>query len=258
MMVSSTVSLCAACEKNTGVFTCNGCTRAFCTKHANEHRQLLKNEMDEIVLEHDQLRQSMSEQADYIDQCSSMQKIERWEQQSIYKIQQIAKGAREKLKQYIIERTQYIQTGVQELTEKLNKARIEDDFFETDLKMWSDKVAELRTDVSAAIPILFKNMNDDLIRSVSYSCSRIIELPKTSEGLGLEIMGRRHQKSLIFISKIIPNGVAWKHGGLNEGDQVLSVNGVSVENEYHGKAVDVLKQAQGSVRLVVRYLLRGL
>ena len=66
-------------------------------------------------------------------------------------------------------------------------------------------------------------------------------------------MGGREQNSPIYISRIIPNGVAWKHGGLKKGDQLLSVNGVSVENEYHEKAVELLKQAQGSVKLVVRY-----
>jgi C-terminal processing protease CtpA/Prc len=81
----------------------------------------------------------------------------------------------------------------------------------------------------------------------------VIELPKTAEGLGFNVMGGREQNSPIYISRIIPNGVAWKHGGLKKGDQLLSVNGVSVENEYHEKAVDLLKQAQGSVKLVVRY-----
>jgi hypothetical protein len=40
---------------------------------------------------------------------------------------------------------------------------------------------------------------------------------------------------------------------LKEGDQLLSVNGVSIENEYHEKAVD----SQGSVKLVVRYSSHG-
>ena len=66
-------------------------------------------------------------------------------------------------------------------------------------------------------------------------------------------MGGREQNSPIYISHIIPNGVAWKHGGLKKGDQLLSVNGVSVENEYHEKAVELLKQAQNHVKLVVRY-----
>jgi protein lin-7 len=81
----------------------------------------------------------------------------------------------------------------------------------------------------------------------------VIELPKTQEGLGFNVMGGREQNSPIYISRIIPNGVAWKHGGLKKGDQLLSVNGISVENEYHEKAVELLKQAQGSVKLVVRY-----
>jgi len=42
-------------------------------------------------------------------------------------------------------------------------------------------------------------------------------------------------------------------GGLKRGDQLLSVNGVSVEGENHEKAVELLKAAIGSVKLVVRY-----
>lgn len=66
-------------------------------------------------------------------------------------------------------------------------------------------------------------------------------------------MGGREQNCPIYISRIIPNGVAWRHGALKKGDQLLSVNGVSVENEFHEKAVELLKQAQDTVKLVVRY-----
>lgn len=47
--------------------------------------------------------------------------------------------------------------------------------------------------------------------------------------------------------------MADRNGGLKRGDQLLSVNGVSVEGENHEKAVELLKAAQGSVKLVVRY-----
>jgi protein lin-7 len=66
-------------------------------------------------------------------------------------------------------------------------------------------------------------------------------------------MGGREQNCPIYISRIIPNGVAWRHGGLKKGDQLISVEGVSVENEFHEKAVELLKQAQDTVKLVVRY-----
>jgi len=38
-------------------------------------------------------------------------------------------------------------------------------------------------------------------------------------------MGGKEQNSPIYISRIIPNGVADKHGGLKRGDQLMSVNG---------------------------------
>ncbi|CAB1341393.1 unnamed protein product [Coregonus sp. 'balchen'] len=51
-------------------------------------------------------------------------------------------------------------------------------------------------------------------------------------------MGGKEQNSPIYISRVIPGGVADRQGGLKRGDQLLSVNGVA---------------AQGSVKLVVRY-----
>ncbi|KAH8294149.1 hypothetical protein KR054_008876 [Drosophila jambulina] len=89
--------------------------------------------------------------------------------------------------------------------------------------------------------------------SEGHAHPRVVELPKTEEGLGFNVMGGKEQNSPIYISRIIPGGVADRHGGLKRGDQLLSVNGVSVEGENHEKAVELLKQAIGSVKLVVRY-----
>lgn len=61
--------------------------------------------------------------------------------------------------------------------------------------------------------------------SEGHAHPRVIELPKTEEGLGFNVMGGREQNSPIYISRIIPDGVAAKEGGLKRGDQLLSVNG---------------------------------
>ncbi len=139
------------------------------------------------------------------------------------------------------------------MTEKLSTARGEDDFVETDLKMWSDRIYELRTDVSASIPIFFENIDDGLIQLAPYCCTRLIELRKTTETFGFNVVGGRDQNIPCYVSAITPNGAAWNHGGLNVGDQVLFVNDISVENEYHEKIIDLFKQAQGRVTFVVRY-----
>ena len=80
----------------------------------------------------------------------------------------------------------------------------------------------------------------------------MIDLPVTEEGLGLNILGGGKQNSPIYISRIIPGGVADRYGGLKRGDQLLSVNDVSVDGELHVKAVELLKAAVDSVQLVVR------
>lgn len=66
--------------------------------------------------------------------------------------------------------------------------------------------------------------------SEGHSHPRVVELPKTDEGLGFNVMGGKEQNSPIYISRIIPGGVAEKHGGLKRGDQLLSVNGVVCEH----------------------------
>ena len=77
--------------------------------------------------------------------------------------------------------------------------------------------------------------------SEGHAHPRVVELPKTEEGLGFNVMGGKEQNSPIYISRIIPGGVADRHGGLKRGDQLLSVNGVSVEGEPHEKAVELLR-----------------
>lgn len=68
--------------------------------------------------------------------------------------------------------------------------------------------------------------------SEGHAHPRVVELPKTDEGLGFNVMGGKEQNSPIYISRIIPGGVADRHGALKRGDQLLSVNGVVSENSF--------------------------
>jgi C-terminal processing protease CtpA/Prc len=89
--------------------------------------------------------------------------------------------------------------------------------------------------------------------SEGHSHPRLVELEKTPEGLGFNVMGGKEQKCPIYISRIIPSGYADRHGGLRRGDQLISVNGENVEDVNHERAVHLLKNAEGKISLVVRY-----
>merc|ERR1740129_2000213 len=87
----------------------------------------------------------------------------------------------------------------------------------------------------------------------------MVELPKTRDGLGFNVMGGQDHNAPIYISRyfyfyrIVAGGVASRHGGLKRGDQLLSVNGVSLEGHNHEKAVELLKAANNIVKLEVKY-----
>ncbi|XP_043913364.1 PDZ domain-containing protein 11 isoform X2 [Protopterus annectens] len=72
-----------------------------------------------------------------------------------------------------------------------------------------------------------------------------------TQELGFNIRGGKASQLGIFISKVIPDSDAHR-AGLQEGDQVLTVNEVDFQDIEHGKAVEILKTARDIV-MRVRY-----
>lgn len=87
--------------------------------------------------------------------------------------------------------------------------------------------------------------------SIGHNHSRVVELPYTGEGFGFNVMS--YDNSNVFISNIKPGGAADKHGGLRPSDQLISINGINIEND-HSRAVEMLKTAKSNLTLVVKYM----
>jgi hypothetical protein len=140
---------CATCGKAAGTFMCRGCSKDFCMRHANEHRQELAKQMEEDIIPlHDQLRQILDEQTKKPSHHHPLNKqIDEWEQASIEKIHQAAHDAREQLLNIISKRTDKLREVLEHLTQQLKKARDDDHFFETDLKEWMKKLDTLKKDL---------------------------------------------------------------------------------------------------------------
>ncbi|XP_076307315.1 protein lap4-like isoform X2 [Tachypleus tridentatus] len=83
-----------------------------------------------------------------------------------------------------------------------------------------------------------------------------INLHRTQAGLGLSIAGGKGSTPYkgddesIFVSRVTEGGPAEK-GGLQVGDRILSVNGVSLEMVNHFEAVDILKTIGNNITLEV-------
>ncbi|ELU01632.1 hypothetical protein CAPTEDRAFT_122699, partial [Capitella teleta] len=84
---------------------------------------------------------------------------------------------------------------------------------------------------------------------------KTIQLDRGSHrSLGFSVVGGRDscQGAVpIYVKSVVPNAPAGKDGRLRSGDQLLSVQGDSLENIDHSQAVSLLRNVQGSVTLRV-------
>ncbi|XP_040268546.1 synaptojanin-2-binding protein [Bufo bufo] len=84
-----------------------------------------------------------------------------------------------------------------------------------------------------------------------------IELIRGPSGLGFNIVGGTDQQyvshdSGIYVSSIKENGAAAVDGRLQEGDRILEVNGIKLENLLHKTAVDLFRSSGDHVVLKVQ------
>ena len=153
--------LCSTCQKASGVVSCHGCRRDFCFGHIAQHRQELNAQLDELANNHDELKQSIAEQ-DVQPTCHPLMKyVDRWEQESINKIHQAADDARKQLLPIVGTYRPEVTDDLVHLTNELVKARQEEDFVETDLNRWREKLDHLRTYLHATYLIEFNPVDSE-------------------------------------------------------------------------------------------------
>ncbi|XGW03946.1 hypothetical protein V3C99_015242 [Haemonchus contortus] len=81
---------------------------------------------------------------------------------------------------------------------------------------------------------------------------RPVPLYRGNQGLGFNIVGGEDNEP-IYISYVLPGGVADLSGNVRKGDVLLEVNGRSLRNATHSQAAETLKNAQNPVTLTLQY-----
>ncbi|MFH4973807.1 hypothetical protein AB6A40_000516 [Gnathostoma spinigerum] len=81
---------------------------------------------------------------------------------------------------------------------------------------------------------------------------RNVPLNKGMQGLGFNIVGGEEGEP-IYISYVLPGGVADLSGGVHKGDVLLMVNGIDLRNAVHAEAAKALKEATNPVSLTLQH-----
>uniref|UniRef100_A0A915AYV0 Disks large 1 tumor suppressor protein n=2 Tax=Parascaris univalens TaxID=6257 RepID=A0A915AYV0_PARUN len=81
---------------------------------------------------------------------------------------------------------------------------------------------------------------------------RTVNLNKGMQGLGFNIVGGEEGEP-IYISYVLPGGVADLSGNVRKGDVLLQVNGVNLRNATHAEAARALKDAVNPISLTLQY-----
>ena len=158
---------CIMCDKQKGMFTCGGCLQKFCLKHLNEHCQQLRQKLNEIENDRNELQQSLIEQKSNRKKLSLIQRVDRWEADSINKIQQAAQECRQLLDQHKNAHILDMENKLTKLTEEMKQIRKDDEVNEIDLKQLQERLSKLQNELDQPRNIKIQEESAPFIGKIS-------------------------------------------------------------------------------------------
>ena len=173
---------------------CDRCGQIFCNKHVIEHRQQSANQMEGIKQEHDLIQQELRQPS---AKHSLMKSIDKWEKDSIVKIQTTADTARTELRQMIEDSKERLSNACYNIIENLRSTREIGEFCENDLLKSMQQLKQLKMKIPSPLSVnLIEDkksvihlmtiqgtdfMNKDLEKNKIYSISKRIQTSDTQE-----------------------------------------------------------------------------
>ena len=158
---------CSMCDREKIVYPCGGCSQKFCLQHLNEHRQQLGQKLNEIENDRNELQQSLIEQKSNRKKLSLIQRVDRWEVDSINKIRQAAQECRQLLDQNKNAHILDMENKLTKLTEEMKQIRKDEEFNEIDLKQLQEKLSKLQNELDQPRNIKIQEESVPFISKIS-------------------------------------------------------------------------------------------
>ncbi|CAF3974609.1 unnamed protein product [Adineta steineri] len=155
------------CNKQKNTYNCCGCSKDFCSQHLTEHRQLLAEQLDEIIDDHDQFQQTIIQQKQNPIDSSLIEQINEWETNSIKKVQKIAQECRDALMKWTQKSINNVEKKFIDLFQKLKEIREENEFNEIDLKHFQLKLTQITQELFQPVNISIHHDPQEIIKKIS-------------------------------------------------------------------------------------------
>lgn len=162
-------SLCTTCESSVnGVFTCSGCSKSFCAKHAIEHRLQLGQILSALGAQQDLMHEIVKQQCHQSQHQPLFEAINEWEVASILKIRKAAEVARAQVLHFNSKDTTVIAKELVQISEEMKRSRENEDFIEVHLMTWKNKLEKLKKELEATQFIIKvqENQSETLVRTL--------------------------------------------------------------------------------------------
>ena len=139
----------------------------YCFKDFNDHHKELGIQLDGIEGERDLFRQMLTENSANPQNHRLVQRIDRWEEESINKIRLAAGEARRILLDHTTNANRKLEEKLEVLTNQLRQSREEDDFFEPKLNQWKNELAEMKAELEKPSDVTIRNSARVLVTNIT-------------------------------------------------------------------------------------------
>ncbi|CAF1556356.1 unnamed protein product, partial [Adineta steineri] len=185
MAMANNKRQCFTCHRENNTYTCEGCSKRFCSRHIPEHEQRLNEELHHIIHDYNEFKERINEQKQNPQYHALIEQINQWETQSIEKIQQKAQDCREiiiKSSQTFINNTekkfndlnQQIQQLQKEndLNQQIQQLQKENDFNEINLNYLKNQLTEITEELNNSSNLSIQQNSHLFINDISIISSK--------------------------------------------------------------------------------------
>ncbi|CAF1238045.1 unnamed protein product [Adineta steineri] len=269
MAMVNNQTLCFTCNKEKITYSCEGCSQRFCFTDLAEHKQILNDELNHIINDYDQFKQTINEQKRNPQNHSLIEQINQWETNSVAMIQQKAKECRESVIKSSQTFINDIEMKFNDLSEQIQLLHKENDFNEINLNYLTNQLKKITEELNDPSKISIKHGSHSFINEIS-----IISLIKPKfnkwiqnaitvaggEGKGQQLNQLNSpygifidKKKNIFIADCYNNRIVeWKFNA-KEGQIIAGGNGQGSRMDQLDRPTDVIVDQQNHSIIIADY-----